>query len=122
LPALALPLDSSSVTACSNDLGFDAYFERMVQAHGRRGDTLVGITTSGASQNVNRALSTARDLGLSTVGLLGSGGGAAAALCDVSIVVPPATTARIQECHIAVGHVLVELVEDMVMSDEQQGR
>ena len=115
IPAIALALDTSSLTACGNDYGFDAFYERMTLALGRPGDVLIGLTTSGKSPNVIRALQAARSLKMTTAGLLGCGGGPALACCDHAIVVPSAETGRIQECHITIGHALVELVEDILM-------
>jgi D-sedoheptulose 7-phosphate isomerase len=111
LPAIAFS-DPSQLTCIANDFGFDEVFARSVEAYGRPGDLLVAITTSGGSPNILKALAKARAKGLSTVGLLGKGGGAARALCDVAIVVPLATTSdRIQEVHIKVLHIAIEAVE-----------
>ena len=115
LPAIALAMDTSSLTASANDFGGESHFERMTQALGRPGDVLIGITTSGKSPNIIRALAAARETGLRTVGLLGCGGGPALAHCDLAIVVPSAETGRIQECHITIGHALMELVEEMMI-------
>jgi D-sedoheptulose 7-phosphate isomerase len=112
LPALALALDPSSMTACGNDYSFELYFERMLRALGRPGDVLIAITTSGRSPNILNALRAAKEIGVKRVGLLGSGGGAAAALCDVALVVPSSETGRVQEAHITIGHALMELIED----------
>lgn len=112
VPAIALALDVSSLTACGNDFGYEVFYERMTQTLGRKGDVLIGITTSGRSANVNRALKAAREIGMKTLGLLGGNGGAALAECDLALVVPSTETGRIQECHIAVGHALMELIED----------
>ena len=114
IPALALALDTSSLTACGNDFGFEGFYERMTLALGRPGDVLIGLTTSGRSPNVIRALQAARGLKMITAGLLGCGGGPALTCCDHPIVVPSADTARIQECHITIGHALVEMVEDLL--------
>src|SRR5436190_6062654 len=96
LPAIALTLDVSTITACSNDYGYEALYERMVEALGQKGDVLIAITTSGRSANVLRALERARTLGIHTVGFLGGDGGPALELCDLALVVPSATTSRIQ--------------------------
>ena len=111
-PALALNTDPSILTAVGNDLGFEAVFARQVEAHGRRGDVAVAISTSGRSPNVLAALRTARERGLVTVGLTGRGGGAVAGLVDHLLDVPHAHTPRIQEVHAMVVHVLCEIVED----------
>ena len=115
IPAIALAMDTSSMTASGNDYGFEAHYERMTLALGKPGDVLVGITTSGRSPNVVRALSAARKAGLVSIGLLGGDGGAALAECDLALVVPSAVTGRIQESHTAVIHVVMELVEDMLL-------
>lgn len=122
LGALALTTDSSALTCIGNDYGFERIFERQVMGLGRPGDVLLGISTSGASPNVARALSAARGLGLSTVGLLGRDGGPCAALCDVALIVPSDSTARIQEAHSFLLHVLCGEVERMLMQgDGRQG-
>jgi len=111
LAAIALTADSAVVTSVANDLGFDRVFGRQIEALGRPGDVAVGITTSGASRNVNVALATARERGLVTVGLTGRDGGGTGPLVDVHVNVPSASTARVQEAHRAVLHVICELVE-----------
>ncbi len=111
LAAIALTTDTSALTAIGNDYGFDHVFERQVQALGRRGDVAVAISTSGRSANVIRAAQAARENGLLTIALTGGDGGGLAPIVEVAIVVPSTTTARIQECHIAIGHVLCEYVD-----------
>jgi D-sedoheptulose 7-phosphate isomerase len=115
LPALSLAADMSSLTACANDYGYDAYFARMTEALGQRGDVLVGITTSGRSESIVRALKAARARDMVTIGLLGSGGQPALSHCDLAIVVPSDETGRIQESHATIGHALLELVEDLYL-------
>jgi len=115
IPALALATDTSSLTACSNDYSFEAYYERMTRALGKPGDILIGISTSGESPNVVRALRAAREKGMVTIGLLGGDGGPALAECDLALVVPSTATNRVQEIHITVGHALTELVEDLLL-------
>ena len=111
LPAVAFS-DPSQLTCIANDFGFDEVFARQVQAVGREGDLLVAISTSGNSPNVIRAVEEARKLGITTIGLLGKGGGKLADMVDVSIVVPRAETSdRIQEVHIKVLHIAIEAVE-----------
>jgi phosphoheptose isomerase len=112
LPAFALTTDSSAVTAISNDLGFDQVFARQLEALGQTGDVLIGISTSGRSPNVIAAVERARELGLTSVGLLGRDGGALRTLVDFPIVVPAQETPHIQELHITIGHVLCGLVDD----------
>lgn len=111
LPAIALTVNPSVLTAIANDYGYDAVFARQVEALGRPGDVLVGISTSGTSRNVVAALAAAHALGLSTIGLMGKAGGAMKEHCDVAILAPSSDTQRIQETHIAVGHAVCELVE-----------
>lgn len=111
LAAMALSTDTSALTSIANDYAFAEVFERQVVALGRPGDCLVGISTSGNSENVVRAFAAARRQGLTSIGLLGRDGGRLAAAGDVSILVPCETTARIQEAHIFVGHNLCALVE-----------
>lgn len=115
LPAIALSTDTSALTAGGNDLGFDEVFARLVEAYGRKGDLLLGLSTSGNSPNVLKALQVARSRGLRTIALLGGDGGAIRPHADLSIVVPHTGSAdRVQECHIALGHVIIELVEKMM--------
>ena len=116
IAALALALDSSSMTACGNDYSYEDFYARMVEALGKSGDVLVGITTSGKSPNICRAFEVARRLGLRTVGFLGCGGGPAFSLCDEALVVPSDETGRIQEVHITAGHAILEVVEDQLIS------
>jgi D-sedoheptulose 7-phosphate isomerase len=116
IPALALTLDPAMLTACGNDYGYDRVFERPLRGLGRRGDVLFGITTSGRSANVLRALAAAREMGIVTVGLLGGAGEPALSLCDHALLVPDTETARIQECHIALGHAVLELLEDRLLA------
>ena len=112
LSAFALTPDTSVLTAVSNDMGYESVFRRQVEAHGRPGDVAVGITTSGRSPNVVQALERARELGLVTVGLTGNGGGRLAGRVDYLVDVPHRETARIQEVHAMVVHVLCQVVEE----------
>jgi D-sedoheptulose 7-phosphate isomerase len=112
LSAIALTPDSSVVTAIGNDMGYESVFRRQVEAHGRPGDVAIGITTSGRSPNVVQALQVARERGLVTMGLTGGGGGRLAGAVDYFIDVPHADTARIQEVHAMVVHVLCQIVEE----------
>jgi len=111
-PAIALTQDPAMLTAAGNDFGFEEVFARPLAGLGRTGDVLFGITTSGRSANVVRALQTARGMGIVTVGLLGGEGVPAMDHCDHVLLVPDAETARIQECHITLGHAILELLED----------
>lgn len=112
LPAVALTVNPSVLTALSNDYGYDEVFARQIEALGRKGDVLIGISTSGSSENVVRALKAGRAGGLRTIGLLGETGGAMEQHCDLSIRAPASDTQRIQEVHITVGHAICEIVED----------
>jgi D-sedoheptulose 7-phosphate isomerase len=111
LPALALHANTSSLTAIGNDYGYDEVFAREVRAHGRRGDVLLAISTSGNSGNVVRAIEAAQDKSMAVVGLTGEHGGKMRDLCDVCLCVPSRSTPRIQECHILIGHTICELLE-----------
>jgi D-sedoheptulose 7-phosphate isomerase len=112
LPALALTTDASVVTAMANDLGFERVFSRQVEALGRAGDVAIGISTSGQSANVVAALEAARAQKLLTVGLTGQGGGRVAAVVDELLAVPHTDTARVQEVHAMIVHLLCEIVEE----------
>ena len=116
IAALALTLDPAMLTAGGNDYGYDMVFERPLRGLGRMGDVLFGITTSGRSPNVVRALAAAREMGIVTVGVLGGAGEPAMAQCDHVLLVPDKETARIQECHIALGHAVLELLEDRLVA------
>ena len=109
--AMALSTDSSLLTAAANDLGFESVFARQVEAHGRPGDLLVGISTSGNSVNVVRAVEAAKAYEMRTVGLLGGDGGRLKALVDVAIVVPTGDTALVQELHLAIDHHVCSVIE-----------
>ncbi len=115
-PAITLAPDATLVTAAVNDFGIDEMFARPLRGLGRTGDVLFGITTSGRSANVVNALRTARAMGIVTVGLLGGEGGGARAHCDHMLLVPDTDTARIQECHITLGHAVLTLLEDRLVA------
>jgi len=114
LPSIALTTDTSILTAVANDYSFDTIFARQIEALGVRGDVAFGISTSGNSKNVNQAILAAKAKGLKTVGLTGRSGGELAKIADITIVIPVERTAHIQECHIAIGHVLCRLVDEAV--------
>ena len=118
IPAIALAMDSSSMTACGNDYSYEDFYARMLEGLGKPGDVLLGITTSGKSPNVCKALEKARSLDIRTVGFLGCGGGPALPLCDAALVVPSDETGRIQEVHITAGHAILEVVEDMLLAHQ----
>jgi D-sedoheptulose 7-phosphate isomerase len=120
LPAIALTVDSSALTAIGNDYGFQDLFARQLAALARPGDVLVALSTSGNSENIILAVEMARRLDVTTIGLTGHGGGAMAARCDLCIHVPATETARIQEMHIAVGHLLCGFVEDAIDAPEHR--
>lgn len=111
LPSLALTTDTSIITAAGNDFGFREIFARQVLALGAQGDALVGISTSGKSENVRAAVAAAKSKGVITFGLLGKDGGPLASEVDHPIIVPEDDTQRIQECHILIGHIWMELIE-----------
>lgn len=111
LPAIALTTDTSALTAVSNDYGFENVFSRQVAGLARPGDVLVGISTSGNSPNILSAVMTARRIGCRIVGLTGASGKRLACLCDAAVLVPSTRTARIQEAHIAIGHIWCEMVD-----------
>ncbi len=117
LPALALTANTSDLTAIGNDYGFERVFARLVEAHGREGDVVVALSTSGNSPNVIAGVEAARARGLRTIGLVGKGGGLLASHCEVVIQAPSQVTARVQECHIAAVHVLCELIDAELFAD-----
>lgn len=114
LPALALSVNSSSVTAIGNDYGFDLVFARQLEALGTACDVAVGISTSGNSSNVIRALEVAKSKSMFTVALTGASGGRLGDVADCTIRIPSEETPRIQECHILAGHIICEIVENML--------
>jgi D-sedoheptulose 7-phosphate isomerase len=116
LPALALATDMAAITCIANDYGYEEVFARQVLAHGRKGDIAIGISTSGNSSNVLNAVVAAREVGLTTIAWTGGTGGKLAPLVDFAFIVPSTVTARIQECHATLGHVLCELIEDHVFA------
>lgn len=110
-PAISLAMDTSTLTACGNDLGFKKIFSRNLQALGNENDILLVISTSGKSKNILEVLKTAKKKNIYSVSFLGSGGGKAKNLCDCNLIIPSNNTARIQECHIFLGHYIFEQVE-----------
>ena len=117
IPAIALAQDTSTITACGNDFGYDVLYERMVNTVGKAGDVLIGITTSGNSENVIRAMKAAKEMKISVFGFLGSGGGRALEICNEAFLVPSDNTGRIQESHITAGHALMEYIEDQLIAE-----
>jgi D-sedoheptulose 7-phosphate isomerase len=114
LRALALHANTSALTAIGNDYGYEAVFAREVDAHGREGDVLLGISTSGNSANIVRAIEMARDKKMVVIGMTGESGGKMRDLCDVCLCVPSRSTPRVQECHILIGHTVCELLENIL--------
>ena len=114
--AEALHVNTSYLTAVANDYGYDEIFSRLVKAKCSKGDTLIGISTSGNSPNVVKALTMARELNIHTIGLVGQSGNAMTNYCDFILEVPSKDTARIQEAHIMIGHIICENVESILFS------
>ena len=117
LGGIALTTDSSILTACSNDFGFDNIFSRQVEALGKPDDILFAISTSGNSKNVINAVDSAKKIGLKTVGLLGGGGGKLAGKVDYPLIVPSSEVQHIQESHIAIGHIIIGIAESEIVDD-----
>lgn len=115
LPAIALATDIAAITCIANDYGYDELFARQIRAHGQKGDIAIAISTSGNSSNVLNGAIAARDCGLTTVAWTGGTGGKLAVLVDYPFIVPSTVTARIQESHITLGHVLCEFVEEQLL-------
>ena len=111
MPAMSLTTDTSALTAIGNDYGFESVFARQLRGIGRRGDVLVGISTSGNSANVVAAFKQAGQMGISTVAFTGAGGGAMREIADIALAVPSSATNNIQEMHIACGHIICGIVE-----------
>ena len=114
LRALALTTNTSVLTAIGNDFSFDEIFSRQIRATLEKGDIAVGISTSGRSKNVILGVQEASKIGAKTIGLTGGDGGQLASLCDHKVIVPSNDTQRIQECHIMIGHVVCELIDDTI--------
>ena len=111
-PAIALNADVASMTSIANDFGYDHVYERAVEGYGKSGDVLIGISTSGNSGNVCRAIDKAKDMGITTIAFAGMSGGKMVDKADIAIVVPGDVTARIQEAHIMIGHIICEIAEE----------
>lgn len=112
IPALALTVDTSILTAGGNDFGFDYVFSRQIEAFGNQGDVLITISTSGNSENIVQAIIEAKKKNIKVIGMLGGNGGKIKELCDEVLIISSTTTARIQESHIMVGHLLCEIIEE----------
>jgi len=113
--AITLAQDTSTITACGNDFGYEMLYERVLRSLGNKGDCLIAITTSGNSKNVILAMKAAKELGIEVFGFLGCGGGEALKYCDSAFTVPSNDTGRIQEAHITAGHALMEYIEDKLL-------
>ena len=116
IPAISLTLDSTFLTACGNDYGFENIFSRAISGLGNKNDILFAISTSGKSKNILKVIKKAREIGIYSFGLLGSGGGKAKKLCDESIIVSSNSVARIQETHIFLGHFILENLETNLLN------
>jgi len=112
LPAIALTTDTSALTAIGNDYGFDHVFSRQVEAVANKGDLLIGISTSGNSENVISAFQEGKKIGCTSVAFTGKGGGKMITECDLSLIVPSDDTARIQEMHILIGHIICQIIDN----------
>ena len=115
LPAIALAQDTSTITACGNDFGFEKLFERNLLAIGKQGDVLICISTSGNSENIKLAAKASNKNGIYCFGFLGNDGGVIKSFCDDCIIIPSNNTARIQEAHITIGHAVMEYVESELL-------
>lgn len=118
LPAIALTTDTSILTAIGNDYGYQNIFRRQIEALVDIGDLVVGISTSGNSDNVVKAIELAKEKGAFTVGLSGKDGGILSKICDLCITIPSNNTARIQECHIMIGHIVCGIVDEVFGNDK----
>jgi D-sedoheptulose 7-phosphate isomerase len=112
LAALSLTTNTSVLTSLANDYGYEVVFSKQVEALGQKNDVIIGISTSGKAKNVANGIKQAKKMGLKTVALTGGDGGELTKLADVSLIVPSSITARIQEAHITIGHIICELVEE----------
>lgn len=112
LPAIALTTDTSALTAIGNDYGYDMVFSRQVEALASPNDLLIGISTSGNSENVIKAFKTGRETGCKTIGLSGKNGGKMNGMCDLNVIIPSDNTPRIQEMHIMIGHIICQAIDD----------
>lgn len=112
LPALALTVNTSILTAIGNDYGYEYSFSKQIEAHAKKGDIIFAISTSGNAKNVIEAVLVAKRMKIKTIGLTGRGGGQLTKICDLSLVVPSNNTARIQEAHISIIHILCALIEE----------
>ena len=114
LSALALTTDTSALTAISNDYGFEYIFARQVEALAKKGDAVIGISTSGNSKNVVQGILKGKEIGCKLIGLSGRDGGRLKTVCDINIIIPAESRARVQEMHILIGHILCEIIENSI--------
>lgn len=114
LAGIALTTDTSALTAIGNDYGYERIFDRQVEALARKGDLLIGLSTSGNSENILRAFKAAKLVDCMTIGLSGKGGGKMTKYCDINIIIPSDNTPRIQEVHILIGHILCQLIDNSI--------
>lgn len=112
LPGISLTADSSVLTSVGNDYGYDRIFDRQIEALAQEGDLIIGISTSGNSKNVLRALSLGRNRGCKTIGFSGLDGGAMNGFCDINLTVPSDDASRIQEAHVLIGHIICQVIDD----------
>ncbi len=119
LPSIALTTDTSILTAIGNDYGYDKIFERQVEGLGNKGDILIGISTSGNSENVINAVLKGKEIGLTTIGLLGKDGGKLKDIVDIPIIVSSNNTPRVQECHVVIYHSICEELEKRLFNDNK---
>ena len=115
IAAIALAQDTSTITACGNDFGYEKLYERLVKTLGNKGDCMIAITTSGNSENIILAMKAAQEMGIKVFGFLGCEGGEALKYCDEAFIVPSNDTGRVQEAHITAGHALMEYIEDQLI-------
>ena len=119
LSAVALTTNSSVLTALANDYSYNEVFSRQVKALAKKGDCLIGISTSGASESINKAVRQARKIGATTIGLTGRKGGSLAELVDIALIIPSNDTQRIQEAHITIGHIVCDIIERELFPQEE---
>ncbi|PKR81603.1 phosphoheptose isomerase [Brumimicrobium salinarum] len=119
--AEALHVNTSYLTAVANDYSYDVIYERLIKGMGRKGDVLIGLSTSGNSKNVVNALIEAKKIGMLTVGFTGKNGGVMKEYCDILIEIPSENTPRIQECHMLIGHSICEIVEQGMFPQQKKG-
>lgn len=118
IPAISLNLDTTSLTACGNDYSYDIYLSRMLEALGNKNDVLITISTSGNSKNIIKVLKKAKNMKIRSVALLGKKGGTAKNYCEHNIIIDSKNTARIQEAHICIGHILMEIIENHLINEK----